>query len=196
MKNINDAPLGIQLDIIQAAEKRKEKPIQEALRAYNDSIDKDNPLAGFRITLDGGNVGAGKRVFYRHGAAQCVRCHIGEKGRQGGVAGPNLGAVKKPYDMEYLLESLIVPGARISSGYGVVSVTKKDGSIVAGMLLEDGKDIVALADMTTQERTKYNRNEIKSMTSAMSTMPAMGQILKKREIRDLLAYLYSLSAKK
>lgn len=196
MKNINDAPLGIQLDIIQAAEKRKEKPIQEALRAYNDSIDKDNPLAGFRITLDGGNVGAGKRVFYRHGAAQCVRCHIGEKGRQGGVAGPNLGAVKKPYDMEYLLESLIVPGARISSGYGVVSVTKKDGSIVAGMLLEDGKDIVALADMTTQERTEYNRNEIKSMTSAMSTMPAMGQILKKREIRDLLAYLYSLSAKK
>ena len=98
--------------------------------------------------------------------------------------------------MEYLLESLLVPNARISPGYGMVSVTKKDGTILARMLLEDGKDIVALADPATQERVEYKRNEIKSMTSAMSTMPPMGAIMKKTEIRDVLAYLHSLSVKK
>ena len=190
--NIAKAPTGIQLDIIQAAEKRSEEGIKEALEAYRKSLDEDDPLAAFRITLDGGNVGAGRRVFYRHGAAQCVRCHIAEKGREGGVAGPNLGATEKPYEMEYLLESLIVPGARISPGFGMVSVTKEDGSIVAGLLLEDGKDIVALKDPATEERVEYKRSEIISMTSAMSTMPPMGAILKPRELRDLLAYLRSL----
>ncbi len=194
--NISRAPLGIQLDILEAAQKRQEPEIKSALKTYQDSLDKNDPLAEFRVTLAGGNPTAGKRVFYRHGAAQCQRCHIAEKGRDGGVAGPNLGATNKPYEMEYLLESLIVPNARISPGFGMVSVTKMDGSIAAGMLLEDGKDSVALSDPATQERVEYNRREIKSMTTAMSTMPPMGAILKKSEMRDVMAYLHELSLKK
>lgn len=191
--NIEKAPLSIHLDILQAAEKREEKEIKQALQTYHDGLDKSDPLADFRVTLAGGNPDLGKRVFYRHGAAQCVRCHYAEPHRNGGVAGPHLGKAEKPYDMEYLLESLIVPNARISPGYGMVSITKENGSIAAGMLLEDGREIVALADPTTQERMEYQRSDIKAMTNAMSTMPPMGSILKKREIRDLLAYLKSLS---
>ncbi|MDX1680404.1 MAG: HEAT repeat domain-containing protein, partial [Akkermansiaceae bacterium] len=196
LSELSQQPLGIRLDIIQAAKKRKEPEIKAALKAYQQSLDASDPLAPFQVTLAGGDANRGKRVFYRHGAAQCQRCHIAEKGRDGGVAGPNLGTTEKPYEMEYLLESLVLPGARVSPGYGMVSVTRKDGSIVAGLLLEDGKDIVALKDPASGERVEYKRSEIKSMTTAMSTMPPMGQILKKEEIRDLMAYLKQLSTKK
>ncbi len=192
LKSIADQPVGIQLDILEAAAKRKEPEIKTALQTYNDSLDKADPLAAFRVALAGGNPGLGKRVFYRHGAAQCVRCHIAEQKREGGIAGPNLGAPGKPQELEYLLESLIVPNARISSGFGVVSLSLNDGNMVAGTLLEDGKDFVAIADMTTKERIEYKRADIKSMTRPMSTMPPMGGILNKREVRDVIAYLDSL----
>ncbi len=195
LAHIDKAPLGIQLDILEASKKRKEQEIKQALQAYEAKLDKKDPLAGFHVTLAGGDPGRGLRIFYRHGAAQCARCHYAHPKRHGGEAGPHLGKAKKPYEMEYLLESLIEPNARISSGYGMVSVTKKDGTIVAGTLLEDGKEIIALADPTTQERTEYKRTEIKSMTNAVSTMPSMRHILKKTEIRDLLAFIKSLEDK-
>lgn len=196
LNGISKQPLGIRLDILEAAKKRKEEQIKEAIATYEESLDKNDPLASFKVTLAGGDSNRGKRVFYRHGAAQCVRCHMAEKGREGGVAGPHLGESKKPYEMEYLLESLILPNARVSPGFGMVSVTKKDGTIAAGMLLEDGKDIIAIAEPASQERVEYKRSEIKSMTKAMSTMPPMGGILTKSEIRDLMAYLKNLSEKK
>jgi len=196
LNGISKQPLGIRLDILEAAKKRKEEQIKEAIATYEESLDKNDPLASFKVTLAGGDPNRGKRVFYRHGAAQCVRCHMAEKGREGGVAGPHLGESKKPYEMEYLLESLILPNARVSPGFGMVSLTRKDGTIAAGMLLEDGKDIIAIAEPASQERVEYKRSEIKSMTKAMSTMPPMGGILTKSEIRDLMAYLKNLSEEK
>lgn len=189
---IRDLPLAIQLDVVEAASGRKEPEVKAALAAYEEGLPSDDPLAAYQLTLEGGNSIAGRRVFYRHGAAQCSRCHIANPDRNGGVAGPSLQDAGKKHTAAYLLESLILPNARIASGYGMVSLTLKDGSLVGGMLLEDGEDMIAIADPADQSRKEFPRSEIKSVSSAMSTMPPMDQILSKKEIRDVVAYLRSL----
>ncbi len=189
---IGDLPLGIQLDVVEAAAKRPEPEVKAALESYRAGIPSDDPLAPFRLTLEGGDPDLGRRVFYRHGAAQCFQCHIANPDRKGGVAGPSLHDVGKRTEPAYLLESLIQPNARIASGFGMVSLTLNDGGIVGGTLLEDADDFVAIADPVDQERREYSRSEIKAVSSAVSTMPPMDQILTKKEMRDLIAYLRTL----
>ncbi|MCH7228241.1 PVC-type heme-binding CxxCH protein [Haloferula sp. A504] len=192
LEKLDELPLAIRLDVIEAAEKRDEAEVGAALSAYRAGLPSDDPLAEFELTLEGGDPGLGRRVFYNHGAAQCSRCHIASPHRKGGVAGPSLQDAGTRHSAAYLMESLVDPNARIASGYGMVSLSLNDGTLVGGMLLEDADDFVAIADPVDQERTEYPRSGIKSVSSAMSTMPPMGQILSKKEMRDLIAYLRTL----
>jgi quinoprotein glucose dehydrogenase len=192
LKSIDTQPVAVHLDILEAAKAAGDSELTKTLEAYEAKLPTDDPLAGFQVTLDGGDLNKGRGIFYGHGAAQCVRCHKANPDRRGGEAGPDLKDAGKKHNAEYLLESLIVPNARISSGFGMVSLTLKDGSLVAGMLVEDAEDSVAITDLVSNESTTYPRSDIQSVSSAMSTMPPMGQILTKKELRDLIAYLKSL----
>mgnify|MGYP001814216861 CR=1 FL=1 len=192
LQTIETQPLGVQLDVTEAAAKRSEPEIVKALEAYRAQIPTDDPMAALEVTLEGGDVYKGSRIFYRHGAAQCVRCHKAEPHRRGGVAGPHLKDAGTKHDARYLLESLIKPNERISSGYGMVSVTLKNGEVVSGLLSEDSADVVVLANPEDGEKTDYPRDEIASFSSPVSTMPPMGHILTPVELRDLIAYLQSL----
>lgn len=195
LQSIDQAPLGIQLDILEAAAKRKEPEIIQALAAYQGSLDPADPLATYRVTLAGGNPDLGQRVFYRHGAAECTRCHVGLANRNGGNAGPALSNVGQLYDRQYLLESIVDPNARIAPGHGIISLVMKDGSMVAGKLMEDTDEAVTVADLASGESRTYPRSSIQTSTRPISTMPPMGVILNKREIRDLVAFLESLKQK-
>ncbi|MDA7513167.1 c-type cytochrome, partial [Akkermansiaceae bacterium] len=163
-----------------------------ALVAYQAGVDQSNPLTTHAVTLKGGDINQGRFVFYNHGAAQCTRCHKGQRGRKGGIAGPDLWNVGSLHGRDYLLESLVKPNAHIAPGYGMVSVTLKDNTIAAGNLHKEDSKKVIIADITTGEKTSYAREEIEEMTRPASTMPPMSGILKKSEIRDLIAYLASL----
>ncbi|BCX46309.1 dehydrogenase domain containing protein [Haloferula helveola] len=189
---VAELPLAIQLDVIEAAAKRPEPEVRKALEDYRSRIPQDDPLAAFQLTLEGGDAGKGRQVFYNHGAAQCSRCHKALPNRNGGVAGPDLRSIGKAHDAAYILESIIEPGARIASGYGMVSLTMKDGNVVAGLLLEDADDFVALADPVDASRKEYPRKDVASVSSPVSTMPPMAQILSKKEVRDLIAFLGSM----
>lgn len=189
---LDKQPAEVRLDIVEAAKHRTEDVMGAAMKAYNDSLDPNDPLAEYRVTLAGGDAGKGRRVFYNHGAAECSRCHVGSPYRAGGDAGPSLKTLGLREEAEYILESLIDPGARIASGYGMISATLKDGTIVAGRLVKDGKDEVIIADLVEGEETSYPRSDIKETSTPASTMPPMGQILTPHEIRDLMTYLQSL----
>lgn len=57
----------------------------------------------------------GKDIFLNHQTAACNRCHQVEG--QGGVIGPALDGIGARKERDYLLESLIEPGAAIAEGY-------------------------------------------------------------------------------
>jgi len=192
LKSIDTQPVAVHLDILEAAKAAGKPALTKALEAYEAKLPKDDPLASFQVTLAGGDLGKGRGIFYGHGAAQCIRCHKADPNRRGGEAGPHLKDSGKKHDAVYLLESLVVPNARIASGFGMVSLTMKDGSLLAGMLVKDAPESVTLTNPADGKESTHARKDIASVSSAMSTMPPMGQILTKKEMRDLIAYLQSL----
>lgn len=178
----------IQLDLIEAVEKQNNPQLMEKLQAYQDSKDTSNPIAAYSETLYGGNPERGGRVFYTHEGAQCVRCHsIFELG---GNAGPGLMGVGARLSREKLLESMIAPSAAYAAGYEVVNLKLKDGTSVAGYLQTENSQ--SLSIKVGEEITQVAKTDIESRTSIPSSMPPMGKILTKRELRDLVAALASL----
>jgi len=179
------------LELLEAADLRKEPAIKSALAAYQASLGKDDPLAAYLATLEGGDAKRGELVFQTHGTAQCVRCHrVGADDKTGGEAGPNLAGIGKAHDRKYLLESLVAPGATVAPGFGVVSLTLTSGGSLGGILLAESADSYDLVAGTDTWRVK--KSDVKSATAPMSAMPPMGAMLSPRELRDIIAYLASL----
>ncbi len=190
-KKLHAQAAAVQLDILNAAGKRTEPEFKTALAEYEATLDKNDPLAAFHIAREGGNVENGRRIFYNSGAANCIQCHkIGE--RAGGEAGPKLDGMGKRQDAAYILESIVNPSAKLAAGYSAIAVTMNDGTIVAGMLMKETETEVVVRDITTNKETVCLKSDIKTIPPAMSTMPPMGLILSKAEIRDLVAFLSSL----
>lgn len=164
-------------------------PIQKLEGEWTAAMATDME-APFRVAISGGDVERGRSVFMNHAAAQCVQCHKVEDGK-GSNVGPNLKEIGKKKEAAYILESLINPQKVVAKGYGMISITLKDGSNVAGQFREEKDGKVILRDAENVE-TKIKVEDIAERSPVISTMPPMGFILKKDELRDVMAFLQSL----
>lgn len=179
----------LKLDVIDAVEKYGDSQLLEKLKIYQATKPKDNPLSLFRETLEGGDIKKGEYIFYNNEAAQCMKCHAIFE--YGGNAGPGLAGVGKRLSKEQILASLITPSAEYAIGYEVVSLTMKDGTTKAGIVLERTNDHIKLK-LGKEDIKTIQQSEIAESQSLPSSMLPMGNVLKKKEIRDLIAFLKSL----
>ncbi len=183
-----------QIELLAAAAGRKEPAIVTALTAYQKSLNPADPLAAAMPALEGGDAVRGEDLFRNHGTSQCIRCHkAGEGGHDlGGDAGPNLfGIAHRNPERRYLLEALIVPGAAVAPGYGIISLTLKNGKAVGGTLSEETADQYVVKVGT--EDITVKKTEVQSATDPISAMPPMGGLLTLSETRDIVAYLATLN---
>ncbi|RTE55497.1 heme-binding protein [Arenibacter aquaticus] len=153
------------------------------LKSTGDGLD------AYAETLDGGNRREGYRYFNNNSTGQCVRCHSVNGG--GGTVGPALDNIGNILSREQLLEALINPSARLSPGYGMVTVTLKDGQQVTGILEEETQDELILKT-SDAEPMEIALSRIGKRQNMASGMPPMGSLMSKREIRDVIEYLASL----
>jgi putative heme-binding domain-containing protein len=109
--------------------------------------------------------------------------------------GPNLKDIGKKKDRLYLLQSLVDPQSVVAPGYGNIALTMKDGSSIAGQFLAEKNGKVSLRDAEGKEIVVAS-DTIQERTPVISTMPPMGFILQRGEIRDLVAYLANLKGGK
>ena len=178
------AESGLALDIVTAAEKTG-----LSLDAFRASLPKDDPNAEWNLLCrDGGDIKLGKKVFYEHGTAQCQRCHTMHG--VGGDVGPELGAIGKNLDRSYLLRSLVEPTAEVAKGYGVGTITLKDGTQISGNFMPDdknGNSIIKFAETTKV----IKKGDVATKSQPISAMPPMSALLTKQETRNLVAYLAS-----
>jgi len=179
----------IHLDIIEAVEEQNNKQNLKILENFQNAKPKDDALALFRETLDGGNKDRGQSIFYNHAAAQCVRCHAVFE--YGGNAGPVLSGVGSRLTKEELLAAMITPSAAFSNGYEVVSLELDNGNTVAGLVLSESDSELSIKVGKKAVQT-IPKATIKKRTAIPSSMPPMKSILTKMEIRDLVAFLESL----
>ncbi|MDB6076118.1 MAG: hypothetical protein JWO89_3758, partial [Verrucomicrobiaceae bacterium] len=132
----------------------------------------------------------GEAVFRRQ-QLLCMSCHA--IGDAGGVLGPNLVSIGASAPIDYLIESILNPSAKIKEGYHMIIVTKKDGQVVSGGLVQDGNEEVVIRDPANQMQ-KVAKSEIASrIISPVSMMPpGLTASLREDEFLDLVSFLSKL----
>lgn len=149
--------------------------------------DKAKLIAGFKARLTPGelakaDLGRG-RVLYETACASCHKIHGG-----GGNIGPDLTGSGRG-NLDYLLENILDPGAVVSAGYRLHTVTLKDGRVISGILAGQAERTLSLrlpGQDFTIERAEIAKQEV-AATSMMPEGLLLG--LKAAEVRDLIAYL-------
>lgn len=150
----------------------------------------DELSAAAKTGMKGRSFENGRKMFT---AAACYTCH--RFGNAGGMTGPDLTGAGGRYSPHDLLDNIINPSKVINEQFVPIIVTKNDGTIMSGVVVNLSGDGVTLnTDLTDpNQRVNVDRKEVKSIElSTVSPMPPMLlAMLKKDEILDLLAYVLS-----
>jgi len=146
------------------------------------------PTAVHQLTKLGGDAARGRDIFRNQGA--CMQCH--KVGNEGGIQGPDLTQVGARLKSDKLLESVIEPNAVITDNYGSSTVTLKDGKVIMGRVAAKTEQQLTLIDPVGKKHELATK-DIKETSAPISAMPPMGLALPPRDLRDLVAYLASLT---
>lgn len=146
--------------------------------------------AAAQTGMKGRNFENGRKMF---SAAACFTCH--RFGNAGGMTGPDLTGAGGRYSPHDLLDQIINPSKEINEQFAPIVVTKNNGEVLSGVVVNLSGDNVTLnTDLSNpDQRANIDRKEVKSIEpSKVSLMPPMLlAMLKKDEILDLLAYVLS-----
>jgi len=158
---------------------------------YRPQNPTNDPLAGFREALSGGDPAAGQQLFFNKPEASCGRCH--RIGDQGGDNGPALDGIGARLTREQLLESLIHPNASIAKGYETATVVLASGLGLSGVLRSENETTLTLHTPDDGERT-VPKAEIVRRLAGLAPMPDnFASLVSTNELGDLVAYLASLT---
>jgi quinoprotein glucose dehydrogenase len=178
-------PATTHLDLFLALQAASQESLQKLATAF--AAETKNVQA---LTLEGGDATKGEAIF--RGAGACVQCHMVDS--KGGIQGPPLDGVALRHDRAGLLESIMLPNAKIAEGYGTMTLTTKSGETFAGILKseKDGKVEVLLP---TNEKKTVAVGDIVKRDGPVSAMPPIGAILPPTDLRDLIEFLSQRKAK-
>ncbi|MEX1268623.1 MAG: HEAT repeat domain-containing protein [Balneolaceae bacterium] len=183
-----DLPDEVHLELVETIESLSSEQLQTRLKDYFDAKPSDDPVVLYSESLRGGSAGSGRRIFYQNAAAQCIRCHA--VGGNGSDVGPELTSIGNTLSRELLLESMVDPTGRLAPGYGVVTVTLQNGETLRGQLEEESETSLTIS--SGEERWNVSKSDVETRTNTPSAMPAMGDMLSRRELRDLVEFMTTL----
>ncbi len=182
-----NVPGELQLDLLEAAGKRKDAAVQSKLTRFNESRKKDDSIGDYRECLTGGDAAAGKKIFLERADVSCVRCH--KIRGEGGEVGPELTGVGSRNPRDYILESIVAPNRKIAQGFETVLVTLKDGSAYAGQLKKE-TDTELEINSSEDGLVHVKKAQIASRERGLSGMPEeLRQMLSKQDLRNLVEFL-------
>jgi quinoprotein glucose dehydrogenase len=183
----NAVPPELQLDVLDAAARRTNVLVKDALQRFERSRPAADDLRSYRECLVGGNAEEGRKIFFERPEASCVRCH--KHSGEGAEVGPDLTLIGSKKDRGYILESLTYPNKQIAAGFENVLVTLKNGTSYAGLIRGENKDTL---DINSPEDgvVRVRKADIKTRERGLSGMPEeLRQVLTKHDLRDLVEFL-------
>ncbi len=186
-----DLPGEVELDLLDAAESRKDvTAIKAALDARSKVEPKNDPIAGYRAILLGGDARKGRLIFEKNTGVYCLRCHK-VKG-EGGEVGPDLTGIGAKQTREYLATSLVHPNAAIAQGFETVVVAMADGKVVSGVFKSEDEKVLKLMSVDNKP-IDVVKSDIDERKRGPSAMPEdIVKKLKKSDLRDLVEFLATL----
>ncbi len=134
------------------------------------------------------NFEQGRSLFF---SANCAKCH--RLGGLGGDVGPDLTSLPNRFDQNYVVEAIIHPSKHISDQYGSSLVKLKNGKLLSGLVVEQGKKYKVYPVKADAVPIIISKDDVDMMkASPISQMPTgLLDPLNPQEVRDLVAYLMS-----
>jgi putative heme-binding domain-containing protein len=138
---------------------------------------------------DAGDAHRGEAV-YRRKQLQCQKCHA--IGGAGGKVGPDLVSVGASAQVDYLVESLLAPAAKVKENFHSLQVATDDGKIVSGIPLRETKTELVLRDAEGKLIT-IPTDSIEARKEGRSLMPdGAADVLTRGELVDLVRFMSEL----
>jgi putative heme-binding domain-containing protein len=165
----------------------------EALRKQSGATGggpaKDSIQRLVALATEKGDAARGE-LIYRRPAVACATCH--SIGGAGGKVGPDMTSIGASAPLDYLIESVLLPGAKVKEGYHAVIIETRDGRTIMGRLLKSGGGQTVVADAVGQEVTLADEAIVKR-TDSGSLMPAnLIASISEQEQADLFKFLSQL----
>lgn len=136
-----------------------------------------------------GDAARGEAVF-RRPDQQCLKCHA--IGGAGGQVGPDLSSVGASAQIDYLIESVLLPNKAIKENYHSLVINTNDGQALTGVLLRRNDTEVVLRSAEDQE-VAVALSDINQEAPGASLMPAgLVDMLTRDEVVDLVRFLSEL----
>jgi len=188
-----DSTLRRMAEQLELAYREADRPVPAVLNSIRDLRPK-SPAEWYASAekKSGGDVEAGRRIFFHSNSAGCYKCHT-VNGR-GGTIGPDLTFIARTMNRRKLAESILEPSQEIAPQFTLWSFVMADGKVHHGVVLGD---------------TRNNKQRIGTPEGEVLTLPANAIELRKprkksvmpeelidrltaTEFRDLLAFLETL----
>lgn len=137
-----------------------------------------------------GDAAAGEQFFFARG--RCASCHM--VGGRGASIGPDLSNAGREMTVDEIRQALLAPGAQITPGYDLVTVTLRDGHTIRGFARQRSNFDLQLQDLEGRlhpldhDQIAEVRDEKHSLMPPVTASPG--------ELRDLIAFLSRLDGVK
>jgi putative heme-binding domain-containing protein len=136
-----------------------------------------------------GNAQRGEAIF-RRSDLSCLKCHA--IGGAGGRVGPDIASIGGSAQVDYLVESLLVPNKKVKEGYNTIIAVTDKGRSYSGVKVRQTNTSLILRDAEDKE-ISVPLKSIEEQVNGASLMPA-GLIdkLTQAELVDLVRFLSEL----
>ena len=136
-----------------------------------------------------GQPARGEAVYSREDM-QCMTCHA--IGGVGGKVGPDMTSLGASAPIDYLIESIYKPNAKIKENYHSVNILTVDGLILTGIIVGSDNNEVILRD-ARNKLVRIPKDEIEFQKPGKSLMPeGLVDRLSQQEQVDLIKFLTQL----
>ncbi|GAA5129092.1 PQQ-dependent sugar dehydrogenase [Luteolibacter yonseiensis] len=155
--------------------------------AIEEETPADDVFRESAISHDG-DASQGRILFT---SMACSQCHSLDG--SGGKVGPDLSAIGDKFEKRDLIRAVMEPSSSIAIGYDTTIVTRKDGTVAAGVIKQATDDWVELMSADSSRVRIGNADIARRETAPTSLMPEnLHRAGKPEDFTNLVAYLRSL----
>jgi putative membrane-bound dehydrogenase-like protein len=174
LRNLRNEEVTKQLDRVWGRANESSADLKATITKFRQ-IYRDAPLWSYEAD-------AGRKVYER----VCAACHT--MSGAGGKLGPDLtGSWRNGVD--YFIENIVDPNAVVGDAFQLHLLTKRDGSVVAGMIEKETDTAVMVRTVT--ETVNVPKTDIKERQKTPQSLmpPGLLEALPERETIELLKFL-------
>ncbi len=176
MRNLNHAEINTLLDATWGKVNESSAAAKASIANFKKAYESA-PLWAFSAK-------SGEQTFQQ----LCAVCHA--MGGVGGKLGPDLAGSWRN-GLDYFLENIIDPNAVVGDNFQLHVLTKKDGSVVSGVIEQETD--TAITARTVTESIVISKADVKDRQKMAASLmpPGLLEALPERKALELLKYLLS-----